>query len=280
MSPGLVAGESTVEQVALPQGPAAFTAPSSPVVPSRVSTPLSYAEGSPDVEYVILDLNNNIVPHRSPSPDFDIRTQVAVRSGPLASRSPSPELVYPDPAQVFQSPLLGPLSPLTDLPSPSVHLVSPHPRSTSLPPHFTDSPIDYNHVAEGVPHINTPDLPHENQENIPPPLPLIRPPSCVNVTTGPHPHQYINVQTPQGEEWHPISEFYQTSLTQIPSLDHLLSYPLTFPGVIPLSFPVTPLSQSLPPSPSPRTRSWHSPPVRLLPSHPRPPKSRPTPWDH
>ncbi|KAH9007736.1 hypothetical protein EDB84DRAFT_1447340 [Lactarius hengduanensis] len=240
---GLNTPLQVIEHIALPQGPAVFTVPSTPVSSRpptpRPATPLSYREDSPSVKYILLDNypTYSSVPSpvtRPSSPTFDIRSQVATRSGaPLTSCSPSPELVYPDLVQ-------SPLSPLTDSPEPSVHLVSPYPRPSSLPPHVAtpDSPINYHCIAEGVPCIDTPisDLPHENQENIPPPIPVVRPPSCLNITTGPHPHQFINVQTPQGEEWHPISEFYQTSLNQIPFIDHLLTYPPNFPGVSPFRF--------------------------------------------
>ncbi|KAH9045842.1 hypothetical protein EDB84DRAFT_1435861 [Lactarius hengduanensis] len=246
---GLSTPIQVIEHVALPQGLAAFTAPSTPVSSCPLSpcpaTPLSYA--SPGVEYILLDENYTTVssvpsPITHPSSSFDIRTQVTLCSGPLVSRSPSLELVYPDLVQVFQSPLLEPLSPLSDITSLLVRLVSPPPcplSLVSLPSHVAtpDSPIDYQRIAEGVKCIDTPVLDlHKNQENLPPPAPVICTPSCINITTGLHPHQFINIQTPQGEEWHPILEFYQVSLNQLPSINHLLMYPLNLSGVTPFRF--------------------------------------------
>ncbi|KAI9436408.1 hypothetical protein BJY52DRAFT_1197090 [Lactarius psammicola] len=136
--------------------------------------------------------------------------------------SPSPELVYPL-SPVFWSPLVAPSS----LPVPSVHLVSPPPCSQSLPPAPSpfllvplrlatpDSPINYNRVAEGEERVDTPcpvsPEPAEDQENIPPPVPVICPPSCVGAV-GQHPYQFVAVHTIRGEEWRPISEFYRDSI--------------------------------------------------------------------
>ncbi|KAH9033557.1 hypothetical protein EDB84DRAFT_1561629 [Lactarius hengduanensis] len=108
------------------------------------------------------------------SVEFDIRTQVAVRSTP---HSPSPELVYPDPPSE---------------PAPASRAVSAPPRvpsRTSIPPHIPtpDSPIDYERVAEQAPPV-----PHFEQENLAPAVPLFRPPSCLNSPED-HPHPYTTI---------------------------------------------------------------------------------------
>ncbi|KAH9172401.1 hypothetical protein EDB89DRAFT_2069892, partial [Lactarius sanguifluus] len=134
---------------------------------TRPTTPLEYEE-----EY---------------NPEFDIRTQVAVRSTP---RSPTPELVYPDPPSE-PTPISRPVSAPPRVPSP------PH---TTTPPRVPtpDSPINYERVAEQGPLSPPP-----NQENILPAA-FFRPPSCVN-SRDEHPHQYIAVYTEEGESWRPAS---------------------------------------------------------------------------
>ncbi|KAH9007639.1 hypothetical protein EDB84DRAFT_1572681 [Lactarius hengduanensis] len=118
--------------------PAPITRPSSARVDTpRPVTPLEYEE------------------------EFDIRTQVAVRSAP---RPASPELVYPDPPSE---------------PAPSSRPVSAPPRvpsRASVPPRVPtpDSPIDYERVADQSP------LAPAEQENLPLPITLTyTPPSTL-----------------------------------------------------------------------------------------------------
>ena len=88
-------------------------------------------------------------------------------------------------------------------------------------------------MAEGEERVETPHPePAEDQENIPPPAPVIRPPPCLGAT-GQHPHQFIAVHTIRGEEWRPISEFYQESIHNFHTVQQLCDSPPTFPGILP-----------------------------------------------
>ena len=128
----------------------------------------------------------------------------------------------------------------------TVCLVTPLPCPSSLPERsFTpDSPINYHHVAEGVEHIDTPPVepseeedpvPEPSQENDPLAAPLYHIPDCINQVDV-HLHQFIVVQTPQGEEWRPISEFYQLNICAFPIASSLVVNPPHFPGVTPFQF--------------------------------------------
>ena len=48
-----------------------------------------------------------------------------------------------------------------------------------------------------------------------------------------HPHQFIAVHTPLGEEWHPLDEVYQDSITNIRTAEQLCTVPPVFTGIIP-----------------------------------------------
>ena len=48
-----------------------------------------------------------------------------------------------------------------------------------------------------------------------------------------HPHQFIAVHTPLGEEWRPLDEVYQDSITNIRTAEQLCTIPPIFTGVIP-----------------------------------------------
>ena len=48
-----------------------------------------------------------------------------------------------------------------------------------------------------------------------------------------HPHQYIAVHTPLGEEWRPLDKVYQDSITNICTAEQLCTVPPVFTGVIP-----------------------------------------------
>ena len=73
--------------------------------------------------------------------------------------------------------------------------------------------------------------PHPDQENIPP-VPVHRPPPCI-YSREVHPHQFIAVHTPLGEEWRPLDEVYQDSITNICTAEQLCTVPPVFTGVIP-----------------------------------------------
>ena len=161
--------------------------------------------------------------------------------------SPTPELHYPTPTFIsptvrLVTPELPPiLSPSPFYRPPSAPANTPVPRISSvdlqplIPPTVSppDSPIDYKAAALRVAYQErepTP-APPVNQENLPPPAPIIQPPSCINQPG--NPHQYILVATPQGEEWRPIKEFYQTTINHLIFTDQLCAQAPTFPGVTP-----------------------------------------------
>ncbi|KAH9013482.1 hypothetical protein EDB84DRAFT_1568627 [Lactarius hengduanensis] len=132
--------------------------------------------------------------------EFDIRTQVAVRSAP---RPASPELVYPDPPSE---------------PAPPSRPVSAPPRVPSRA-----SPT-------------SPLLPPAEQENLPPAVPLFRPPSCLNSPED-HPHLYTALYTPEGESWRPASESIRGYFHHIPLAPDLVRRPVVFPSVTPFRIP-------------------------------------------
>ncbi|KAH9160970.1 hypothetical protein EDB89DRAFT_2081057 [Lactarius sanguifluus] len=175
---------------------------------TRPTTPLEYEE-----EY---------------NPEFNIRTQVAVRSTP---RSPTLELVYPDPPSE-PTPISRPVSAPPRVPSP------PH---TTTPPRVPtpDSPINYERVAEQGPLSPPP-----NQENILPAT-FFRPPSCVN-SPDEHPHQYIAVYTEEGESWRPASNSLKNYFQRIPQTTNIVLHPRIFPSVTPFCIPPPHLYTLLP----------------------------------
>jgi hypothetical protein len=114
------------------------------------------------------------------------------------------------------------------------------------------SPIDYGRVAEEspapesiAPHLVFPStapsprplplLPNntwlEEQENCPP-LPNFSDPHCADQDLV-HPHQYLNVTTPRGEEWRPESELTLDHILLLPLADDLINNPPRFPTVTP-----------------------------------------------
>ena len=48
-----------------------------------------------------------------------------------------------------------------------------------------------------------------------------------------HPHQFIAVHTPLGEEWHPLDKVYQDSITNLRTAEQLCTVPPVFTGIIP-----------------------------------------------
>ena len=171
-------------------------------------------------------------------------------------RSPLPELRYPSPVQspaeegtqerpfTIYSPVLGtnrvkspsPIPETRPVPSPSTHSwhgteVVPRNQSPLRP----FSPINYKAAARRVGYQSPPRVPSPeplpNQENIPP-VPVRRPPQCI-YSREVHPHQFIAVHTPLGEEWRPLDEVYQDSITNIHTAEQLCTVPPVFTGVIP-----------------------------------------------
>ena len=170
--------------------------------------------------------------------------------------SPSPELCYPSPVQspveertqerpftifspvpgtnCFKSP--SPIPETHQVPSPSSH--SRHSADIvpcNQSPQHPFSPIDYEAAARGVGYQSPPQVPspepHPDQENIPP-VPVRHPPLCI-CSREVHPHQYIAIHTPLGEEWHPLDKVYQDSITTIRTAEQLCTVPPVFTGVIP-----------------------------------------------
>ena len=122
------------------------------------------------------------------------------------------------------------------VPSPSTHSwnaapVTPHDQSSPHP----FSPINYEAAARRVGYQSPPCAPspepHPDQENIPP-VPIHCPPPCI-YSREIHPHQYIAVYTPLGEEWRPLDKVYQDSITNIRTAEQLCTVPPVFTGVIP-----------------------------------------------
>ena len=173
-----------------------------------------------------------------------------------SEREGSPELRYPSPVQppaeegtqerpfTIFSPVPGtnrvkspsPIPETRQVPSPSAHSwhaapVTPWDQSSPRP----FSPINYEAVARRVGYQSPPRAPspepHPDQENIPP-VPVRRPPPCI-YSREIHPHQFIAVHTPQGEEWCPIDKVYQDSITNIRTAEQLCTVPPVFTGVIP-----------------------------------------------
>ncbi|KAH9163195.1 hypothetical protein EDB89DRAFT_1912858 [Lactarius sanguifluus] len=192
----------------LPSGlPSPISRPTTP----RPATPLEYGE-------------------EAFPPEFDIRTQVAVRSAPL--REPTPELVYPDPP--FEpTPSPRPVSAPPRVPSPPPRNQS----RASTPPRVPtpDSPIDYERVAEQSPvDSTTTDLPSE-WENILP-ASFFQPPSCVN-SPEEHPHLYTAVYSAEGESWRPASVTIREHFSRIPLAPALARAFPVFPSVTPFRIP-------------------------------------------
>ncbi|KAH9175606.1 hypothetical protein EDB89DRAFT_2066510 [Lactarius sanguifluus] len=163
-------------------------------------------------------------------PEFDIRTQVAVRSAPL--QEPTPELVYPDPPSE-PTPSPRPISAPPCIPSPPPHNQS----RASTPPRVPtpDSPIDYERVAEQSPVDSTAtDLPSE-WENILP-ASFFQPPSCVN-SPEEHPHLYTAVYSAEGESWRPASITVREHFSRIPLAPALAQASPVFPSVTPFRIP-------------------------------------------
>ncbi|KAH9162344.1 hypothetical protein EDB89DRAFT_1913330 [Lactarius sanguifluus] len=171
----------------LPSGlPSPISRPTTP----RPATPLEYGE-------------------EAFPPEFDIRTQVAVRSAPL--REPTPELVYPDPPSE-PTPSPRPVSAPPRIPSPPPRNQS----RASTPPRVPtpDSPINYERVAEQSPvDSTTTDLPSE-WENILP-ASFFQPPSCIN-SPEEHPHLYTAVYSAEGESWRPASAILDSPSANLP----------------------------------------------------------------
>ena len=197
----------------------------------------------------------------TPLPDLAYQAaegaHISCPPSPVGSeREGSPELWYPSPVQspaeegpqerpftVF-SPVPGtnhvkspsPIPETCQVPSPSTH--SWHaaliiPRDQYSPQPF--SPIDYEAAARRVGYQSPPCAqspePHPDQENIPP-VPVHCPPPCI-YSREVHPHQFIAVHTPLGEEWCPLDEVYQDSITNIRTAEQLCTVPPVFTGVIP-----------------------------------------------
>ena len=209
-----------------------------------------------------------------PTPLPVIASQAAVGAhisyppSPVGSeREGSPELRYPSPVQppaeegtqerpfTIFSPVPGtnhvkspsPIPETRQVPSPSAHSwhaapVTPQDQSSPRP----FSPIDYEAAARRVGYQSPPRAPsaepHPDQENITP-VPVRRPPPCI-YSREIHPHQFITVHTPLGEEWRPLDEVYQDSITNLRTAEQLCTVPPVFTGVIPLRqcVPITSLS--------------------------------------
>ena len=234
------------------------------------------------------------------SPLAQVLEQVGSRQGtPVISspvaRTPTPELRYPSPAPlplspptirlvspVFRAPSVtpGPLSPRPASAVGFLRITTPdlHPLSPPSPPPrpaTPDSPIDYEAAAlrieQRVPTPVIPDL-LDDQENRPPAL-VIRPPPCIGAEVeGVHPHQYVLVPTPRGEELRIAEEVGPTYFNHLPFTANLQSRPPRFTGVIPFRHTLPHYETIYPPAPSSCYRAWHPAPVRLLKGDPRLPQ--------